>query len=49
MFKDLYLRTNVSLSGVFMQSALSSGPYECGLQQNLFLTTLTTVGKMRYK
>ena len=49
MFKDLYLRTNAYLSGVFVQSALSSGPNECGLQQNPFLTTLTTVGRMKYK
>ena len=26
--KDLYLRTNASLSGVFVQNALSSGPYD---------------------
>ena len=49
VFKSLYLRTNASLSGVFVQSALSSGPYQCGLQQNPFLTTLTIIGRMRYK
>ena len=47
--KNLYLRTNVSLSGVFVPSALSSGLYQSGLQPNPFLTTLTTVGRMRYK
>ena len=47
--ENLYLRTNASLSGVFVQSALSSGPDQYGLQQNPFLTTLTTIGRMRYK
>ena len=49
MSKNLCLRTNASLSGVFVQSARSSGPEQCGLQQNPFLTTLTTVGRVRYK
>jgi hypothetical protein len=49
MFKDLYLRINAYLSGVFVQSAVFSGPDGYGLQQNPFLTTLTTVGRMRYK
>ena len=49
MFKNLHLRTNASLSGAFVQSALFSGPYQCGLQQNPFLTTLRIVGRMRYK
>jgi hypothetical protein len=49
VFKSLNLRTNASLSEVFVQSALSSGPYECGLLQNPFLTTPTTVGRARYK
>ena len=31
MFKNLYLRTNASLSGAFVQSALCSGRYECVL------------------
>ena len=49
MFESLYPRTNVSLSEVFVQSALSSEPNQCGLQQNPFPTTLTTAGRMRYK
>jgi hypothetical protein len=49
MFKDLNLRINASSSGVFVQSAVFSGPDEYGLLQNPFLTTLTTVGRMRYK
>src|SRR6266852_5236312 len=49
VFKDLYLRTNAFSSGVFEQSAPSSGLYQCGLQQNPSLTTQTTVGRMRYK
>ena len=47
MFKSLYLRTNAYLSGGFVQNAVSSGPYQCGLPQNPFLTTLTTVERMR--
>ena len=49
MFKDLYLRINASFSRVFVQSALSSEPNQCGLRQNPFLTTLTTIGRVRYK
>jgi hypothetical protein len=49
MLKNLYLRTNASLSGVFVQSALSSGPDRCGQQQNPFLTSLTTVEGTRCK
>jgi hypothetical protein len=49
MFKDLYLRINAYLSGVFVQSAVFSGPDGYGLQQNPFLTTLTIVGRMKSK
>jgi hypothetical protein len=49
MFKNFNLRTNASLSGVFVQSALSFGSEQCGLQQNPFLTTLATIWTMRYK
>ena len=49
MFENLYLRTNASLSGVFVQSAPSFGPYQCGLQQNLFLMTLTIIRRTRHK
>jgi hypothetical protein len=47
MFKNLYLRTSASLSGVSVRNALSSGPEQCGLQRSPFLTTLTTVGRTR--
>ena len=40
---------NASSSGDSEQSALSSGPDTSGLQQNPFLTTLTTAGMMIYK
>jgi hypothetical protein len=49
MFKNFNLRTNASLSGVFVQSALSFESEQCGLQQNPFLTTLATIWTMRYK
>ena len=48
-FKNLYLRINASSSGVFVQSAHSSGSKKSVLQQNPFLTTLTTTGRMGYK
>jgi hypothetical protein len=42
-------RISASSSGASEQNAVSFGPNTSGLQQNPFLTTLTTVGRMRYK
>jgi hypothetical protein len=48
MLKDPCSRLNASSSGASEQNAISLGPNTSG-QQNPFLTTLTTVGRMRYK
>ena len=42
-------RISASLSRASEQSVSCSGRNPCGLQQNTFLTTLTTIVKMRYK
>ena len=49
--KDHFPRISASSSGASEQNAVSFGPNTYGLQQNLnlFLATLTTVGRMRYK
>jgi hypothetical protein len=42
-------RISASSSGASEQNAVSFGPNTSGLQQNPFLTTPTTVGRMRFK